>query len=410
MRGYAVLAGLLVVAGVATRRPEALALAAPLVLLLAASFGLARPGRLLLQAGLEPERMLAGASAGLQLLLNAPGASEVELRPALPDGLAGPLPRLVPGGRREETVALEAVRWGVQRIAEVRLVAHDRAGLLRWEAAFPVDLQVRVYPRPDQVRRLLRPAVTLPVSGATPAAARGEGIEFADLRAFQPGDVIRRVNWRASARRSELIVNLQHPERGADVVLFLDSYADIDGGSETSLGMTVRAAAAVAAAHLARRDRVGLLDFGGVLRWLQPGSGPVHAYRILDTLIDTGVTMSYAWRGLGHVPPRTLPAGAQVLALSPLADERAVEALLDLARRGRDLAIVELPVRALAAAPVTEAEELAGRLYELRAEERRNRFRELGVAVAPWNPDQPVEPVLAELDEFRRRARRRRPA
>lgn len=409
-RGYAVLGAILVVVALGARRPEPLALAAPPLLLLAAAYGRARAGPLRAGARVSADRLLVGGTIELELTLAAPGAAEVEVRPELPAGLRAEAraARLVRGGRRTETLSLTARRWGVQSIPRVELVAHDQAGLLRWSGTVPVELKLRVYPEPDEVRRLLRPLLTKPAAGSILSAARGDGIEFADLRAFQPGDVVRRVNWRASARHGELVVNLQHPERGADVVLFLDSYADLGTGGESSLAVAVRAAAAVAAAHLRRRDRVGLIDFGGVLRWLQPGSGPRQAYRLLDALIDSAVTMSYAWRGLGHVPPRTLPPGAQVLALSPLADERAVEALLDLARRGRDLAVIELPVRRFAPPPATQADELAGRLFDLRAELLRSQLRELGVAVSVWDPEQPVEAALAELDHFRRRARRRR--
>ena len=45
------------------------------------------------------------------------------------------------------------------------------------------------------------------------ARAKGDGIEFADIRPFVPGDRVRRINWRASARRPGLWVNESHPER-----------------------------------------------------------------------------------------------------------------------------------------------------------------------------------------------------
>ena len=56
-------------------------------------------------------------------------------------------------------------------------------------------------------------------------------MEFADLRPFMFGDRVRRINWRASARRGELWVNEQHPERNVDVVLFVDSFAEVRRGS-----------------------------------------------------------------------------------------------------------------------------------------------------------------------------------
>ena len=121
---------------------------------------------------------------------------------------------------------------------------------------------------------MLQPRETQ-VSPATRSPARkGEGIEFADLRQFAPGDPLKRVNWRASARRgSDLWVNESHPERNTDVILFVDSFAEARLGGESTLDLAVRATATLADAYARRRDRVGLIGFGGILRWLVPGTG-----------------------------------------------------------------------------------------------------------------------------------------
>ena len=58
----------------------------------------------------------------------------------------------------------------------------------------------------------------------------------------------------------------------------------------------VRAAAALARAHLARRDRVGVVDFGGMLHWLEPAFGTSQLYRIVDALLSSEIAFSYAWR------------------------------------------------------------------------------------------------------------------
>ena len=55
--------------------------------------------------------------------------------------------------------------------------------------------------------RLLRPLRTQPYVGNQVARVEGDGIEFADIRAFVAGDRLRSINWRASARRGELHVN-----------------------------------------------------------------------------------------------------------------------------------------------------------------------------------------------------------
>ena len=119
----------------------------------------------------------------------------------------------------------------------------------------------------------MSPLETQPFAGNRVAREKGEGIEFADLRPFVPGDRVRRVNWRASARRGELFVNEQHPERNSDVVLFLDSFAEARRERGARSTSAVRAAASLAVAYLERRDRVGVVGFGGDVHWLLPATG-----------------------------------------------------------------------------------------------------------------------------------------
>ena len=167
-------------------------------------------------------------------------------------------------------------------------------------------------------------------------------MEFADLRLFAPGDRVRSINWRASARRDELVVNERHPERNADVILFLDTFADARAGGRSTLDLAVRATATLAARYLERRDRVGLVSFGGVLRWLTPGMGSTQQYRIVDALLESEIVFNYAWKDVSVIPARVLPPQALVVAVTPLLDDRAVEALADLRARRYDLAIVEV--------------------------------------------------------------------
>ena len=111
--------------------------------------------------------------------------------------------------------------------------------LLHEERVEPA-LPLKVYPHAEALRALLRPQETQLSAGNQVARARGEGIEFADLRQFAPGDRLRRINWRASARRGQLWVNEAHPERNADVVLFLDTFAEARRTGPGTLDLAVR--------------------------------------------------------------------------------------------------------------------------------------------------------------------------
>ncbi len=118
----------------------------------------------------------------------------------------------------------------------------------------------------------------------------------------------------------DLVVNERHPERNTDVVLFVDSFADVRRGDRSTLDDAVRATATLASRYLERRDRVGLVTFGGVLRWLQPGMGLAQRFRLVDTLLETGVEPTYTWRDVSVIPARILPPKALVLAITPLVD------------------------------------------------------------------------------------------
>src|SRR6202008_4570836 len=126
----------------------------------------------------------------------------------------------------------------------------------------------------------------------------------------------------------------QHLEQNTDVVLFLDTFAEVRVEGRSTNDRAVRAAATLTHGYLQRKDRVGLVGFGGFLSWLVPATGTRQLYPIVDALLTSQVVASYALRGVDVLPPRTLPPKALVLALTPLLDDRAAATLLDLRARG----------------------------------------------------------------------------
>jgi uncharacterized protein (DUF58 family) len=261
-----------------------------------------------------------------------------------------------------------------------------------------------VYPRPVALDRVLRPAETQAFVGSELARVKGDGIEYADIRDFVPGDRVRSINWRASARRQALVVNERHPERNTDVVLFVDSFVDLHGGGRRALDDAVRAAATLATRYLERRDRVGLVGFGGVLRWLEPGMGSVQRYRLIETMLETGVEPTYTWRDVRIIPARILPPKALVLAVTPLVDERFVAALEDLRARRYDVAVVEVDPVPLVTPGSGVADRLAYRLWILEREAQRSRLEQIGIGVATWDGTG-LDPTLEEVRTFRRYAK-----
>jgi len=410
--GYAGLAALGLLAALATRRPELVAVAASFALLPALGLVLRRTPRIEAEVELERERALEGEELRIVVRVASEiGAERVEVLLELPRELAvvdGENPvaiHLADSETRELALTVRCDRWGAYRIGRVCLRARDAFDLVRHETAVDRRSPLKVYPTEEAVRTLLRPAETQVFSGNHVARQKGEGIEFADLRLFVPGDRLRHVNWRASARRGELWVNEQHAERNADVVLFLDSFAEIRGDGSSTLDPELRAAATLAARYLRHKDRVGFVAFGGMLNWLLPSTGAAQLYRIVDAMLDTQIVLNYAWKDINVIPRRTLPPQALVVALTPLIDDRAANALLNLRGRGFDLVVVEISPLPFVRPPQNEAGQLGYRLWRLRREAVRGRFERAGVPVVVWDEQTPLAAAIEEVGTFRRHAR-----
>jgi uncharacterized protein (DUF58 family) len=407
--GYATLAALGMLAALAVRRPELAVVAAPFALILALGSRARDPG-LDVAVDLGTERTLEGDDVPITVTLRTERAVDradvvVELPRgvALADGELGRSVRLNAGEERELELAIRCTSWGVYDVGELRVHARDAFRLVTWAARIDAGHRLKAYPRPVALRRLLEPMQTQAFAGSQVARVKGEGVEYADIREFVPGDRMRSINWRASARRRALVVNERHPERNTDVVLFVDSFTDVRGAGRSLLEEAIRAAASLATRYLERRDRVGLVGFGGVLRWLQPGMGASQRYRLVETMLETGVAPTYTWRDVNIIPARTLPPAALVVALSPLVDPRFVAALEDLRGRRFDVAVVELDPVPLVKPGRTEVERAAYRLWLLDREARRARLESRGIGVATWGDDE-LDAVLQEVRTFRRYA------
>jgi uncharacterized protein (DUF58 family) len=407
---YAGLAALGMLAALAIRLPELVVLAAPFALVAAAGVAGVRSPELAAEFTLDRERVLEGEELAAELVLEAAvGAPRIEVLLDVPRGVtvAETNPRLIRlagGERRTFSLRLSCGRWGAYNIGRIYLRTHDGFGLFRHEAVLDRRLPLKVYPTEEAVRGLLRPLETQVFSGNHPARQKGEGIEFADLRPYVAGDRARQVNWRASARHGELWVNEHHPERNADVVIFLDSFTEARQGMRSTLDPALRAAASLVARYLRQKDRVGFVSFGGLLNWLLPATGARQLYRIVDAMLDTQIVLSYAWKDVDIIPRRTLPPKALVIALTPLLDDRSANVLLDLRGRGFDLVVVEISPMELLAQPRGELEELASRLWQLRRDAVRGRFERAGVPLAMWDDESSLAAALEEVGTYRRYA------
>ena len=395
--------------------PDAAVLVAPWVVLLAV--GLPRRPLESTRATIEvaAERVLVGDD--VEVIISLTGAAGSVGATCLPS--AGFWPRGEVGGRRpsartEDVVVagrakmsclLEAVEWGTHDVGRVELEVTHPYGLFREDGSVTQPTTVRVHPEPIALRNLLAPRLVRRVIGAHGSRAIGRGVEYADIRPFAAGDSLRDINWRASARSRELWVSQRHPSRATDVILLLDSFVESGHDVRTVVGLAIEAAVGLAESHLAVSDRVGLVELGGALRWVSPGTGRLQLQRLTDALLATGLYAYASERDLRVIPPRVLPPRSFVVALSPLLDDRFINALFVLTGRGHDVAVIECawmspdPEAAVADEPAG----LALRLWDAERQMVRDRLADHGVAVVGWPKGAHLDVVLDELTRHRHR-------
>ena len=401
------LGGVLLLLAVLLRRPDLVVLAAPL--LLGAGIGLAaRPtGVPALTLAGPVDALLEGGRAAAIATIDMPAGVDVAavgiVLPAGLEPLTGVSAILVEG-RREVRLTFRAVRWGRRQAGPAYLRATGGYGTLSWPVVLTSTVSVTTWPLRDGFDA----AETVPraegLVGTHRSRRAGEGGDVAGVRPFQPGDRLRRINWRVTARTGDLHVTATYSDRDTEVLLVLDSGQDLGRRPETSLDTGVRAAAAVAEHYLRAGDRVGFVDLGRPQRPVPARNGRNHLVRMLDVLLDAKPQGGAALPSLAEVAYLG-STDALVVLLSPLATVEALAAVATLSRSGRSVVAVDtLPpdLRPDERSPWTA---LAFRLWLLRRDADLGRLAELGVPRVAWRGSGSLDAVLRDAALAARAAR-----
>jgi uncharacterized protein (DUF58 family) len=282
----------------------------------------------------------------------------------------------------------------------------------------------------DVVERVVAPAIApvasipLPhrltgLTGTHGSARPGDGGEFRDLHPYAPGDRLRRIDWKATARRSQgfgdLYVRRTDATSDATLILVIDSREDVgervehwsagpsDADGLGSMDLAREAAASLAAAAIGVGDRVGLIDIAAHDGVVRAGSGKRH----LDRLLRRIAACEPSGPPLNRRRAPIVPAGAIVYLISTFLDDEATSiAVLWRAAGHRVIAVDVLP------APRLDRSEgnthLAHRIVMIERRRRIADVRSNGVEVFRWQEDaeQPSRAVV--LRTLARVGRRRR--
>ena len=224
--------------------------------------------------------------------------ANLSVREVRPDILGGSQPAraisVAPHSATRETVTVVPVRRGRERANAGGFVVDSFGplGLGRHRARLPVPWDVVVYPPLVSVR--LRASVAEALrrrdAGLKPIRRLGEGRLFESLREWGPGDDLRHIDWKATARRGKVITRQYEAERRQQVLLVLDTgrlmTAEVAAGV-ARLDFAVQAALELAYAAAQHDDNVGIMTFAdGVQHFVAPERGRTGIRRVLDVLAE----------------------------------------------------------------------------------------------------------------------------
>jgi uncharacterized protein (DUF58 family) len=198
-----------------------------------------------------------------------------------------PITKLSAGNTVSHHYGLRCARRGVYQVGPLVAVAGDPLGLTQRETVVAEPFELLVHPRVETVsdrpltRQFEDPPIRPPVSKPWPS-----GLEFYGMREYTPGDDLRRIVWRASARTGKIMV--REAEQGITdrITIMIDTdrgsnSRDGEGLSE-SFEAAIRVAASLGVRHLREGDEVRTETNGGPLT--RPLRGGTSQLILLDNL------------------------------------------------------------------------------------------------------------------------------
>jgi len=191
-------------------------------------------------------------------------------------------------------------------------------------------------------------------AGEYESAFKGRGMEFEEVREYQPGDDIRHIDWNVTARMSAPYVKVHKEERELTVMLVVDVSSSGAFGSGTKLKNEVAAEVAALLAYTAIRsnDRVGLIIFSDrIEHYIPPKKGRAHVWRVIrDILSFRPQRRSTDLQGALEYLTKVIRRRAVVFVISDFLDEDFADRLRVVAKR-HDITAISVGDRREASLP-----------------------------------------------------------
>lgn len=224
----------------------------------------------------------------LQLFDHVPAGLQFE---QLPQNL-----ELTPGEYGEITYRMRAVQRGHYEFSHCEALIISPLGLWRSRRVLPLRDEIRVYPDFARLHGAPLMAVDNWLSrlGVRQQPRRGLGLEFHQLREYRDGDVLRQIDWKATARKRVPIAREYQDERDQQILLMLDCGRRMrnQDGELTHFDHALNAGLLLAYVALRQGDALGMYGFAAARPcFVPPGKGPQQLPLLLNGVYDVENTL-----------------------------------------------------------------------------------------------------------------------
>lgn len=307
---------------------------------------------------------------------------------------------------------------GIHKFGGISFAIRDFLGLFYCSIERKVGDNIKIYPKsyePITISSIYPGSKTL--TGTSYARRKGSGFEFADLREYLPGDELKRIDWKATARIGKLMIKEFDAEGVATIIIIMDASGTMLYGiiGERKVDYAARTVAYLMRYLSRKRDHVGFVLYDGVEDKLVPVLPADHiAPTVFQLLGNIKIEGKFNKRGLANAVNSALfklgiRENALFIIISDLEGDVGdlPDILLKIRGMRHDVAIIS-PLTPLFEAPVLKGWE--GTIYKVLTadywHEREKFVRELlsiGVPVINVGPNDFIPAVIERIEEYRRR-------
>jgi uncharacterized protein (DUF58 family) len=193
------------------------------------------------------------------------------------------------GSNHELEYAVCPTTRGEYEFGNINVYVHGPLSLVKRRYIFPANKTVKVYPSYIQMRRyqLLAASNKLQEAGVKRIRKIGHSMEFEHIKEYVRGDDYRTINWKATARKADLMVNNYTDERSQQIYCLINKgrVMKMPFGGMTLLDHAINASLVLSNVALVKQDKAGLITFAENLdTFLQADKKPTQMNLLLESL------------------------------------------------------------------------------------------------------------------------------